>query len=87
MIFRSEDEVDQWRRLRGRKQGATLSLEQVWELSRLWYSDRMKRDFRGHTAESALEVFAALDLTSEFWSARETMQAVATPQLSDEECR
>lgn len=69
MIFRSEDEVDQWCRLHDRQRGAILSLEQVWELSRLWYSDRMQRDFRGHTPESAGEIFAALDLTSEFWSA------------------
>ena len=69
MIFRAEDEVEQWRRLHGRQRGAILSLEQVWELSRLWYADRMKRDFRGHTPESAREIFAALDLKGEFWSA------------------
>lgn len=68
MHFRSEDEVGKWCRIEGRAKGAVLRLEQVWDLSQLWYRDRMSARFRGRTAESAIDIFRKLNLTDDFWT-------------------
>jgi hypothetical protein len=44
-----------------------LTLEQTWELARLWYGDRLSPDFRGRTAEEAQTIFQRLGLQSSFW--------------------
>ncbi|MYD11198.1 MAG: hypothetical protein F4X02_14305 [Chloroflexi bacterium] len=67
LIFRSEEEVAEWRRIKGRETGAVLPLLKVWQLAQRWYRDRMSPDFRGISAERAQSVFRALGLTSEFW--------------------
>jgi hypothetical protein len=46
---------------------ATLTLEQQWELARIWYADRMSPDWRRRTAEEAEAVFASLGLAGDFW--------------------
>jgi len=67
LLFRSEEHVGTWYRSRGISKGATLSLEQQWELARLWYADRLSPDWRRRTPEEAETVFASLRLTGEFW--------------------
>lgn len=67
MFFRAEGEVDQWCTTHGRKRGAILTLAHVWELAKLWYSDRMSPDFRGRTPESVRDIFNKLQLTDSFW--------------------
>jgi hypothetical protein len=42
-------------------------LQQTWELSRLWYGDRLNPDFRGRTAEEAQAIFRRLGLQALFW--------------------
>jgi len=69
LLFRSESEIDAWRRRHGRKRGAVLKLSQVWELAKRWYQDRMAPDFRGRTAAEAQAIFRALGLNEEFWLA------------------
>jgi len=66
MLFRSEDGARAWWRDQGQT-GETLSLEQTWELSRLWYGDRLNPDFRGRTPEEAQAIFRRLGLRSPFW--------------------
>ena len=68
MLFRSEDEIEEWLRSKSRERGAVLKLEKVWELSKLWYHDRMSASFRGKTITSALEIFRSLELTDDFWT-------------------
>jgi hypothetical protein len=67
LLFRSEEDIDRWNRRRGRARGATLTLDQQWELARIWYADRMAPDWRRRTPEEAEAVFASLGLTGEFW--------------------
>ncbi len=67
MFFRAESEIEQWRRREDRRKGAALPLQKVWDLSRLWYGDRMSRSYRGRTMNEARAIFAKLDLTDEFW--------------------
>lgn len=67
LLFRSEEHVEAWYRGRGIPKGANLTLEQQWELARIWYADRMSPDWRRRTAEEAEAVFASLGLTGDFW--------------------
>ena len=67
LLFRSEEHVENWYQGRGIPTGASLTLEQQWELARLWYSDRMSPDWRRRAPEEAEAVFASLGLMGEFW--------------------
>jgi hypothetical protein len=67
LLFRSEEHVKSWYQPQGIPMGAILTLEQQWELARLWYSDRMSPDWRRRTPEEAEAVFAGLGLTGDFW--------------------
>ena len=67
LLFRSEEHIDAWCRRRGIARGATLTLDQQWQLARIWYADRMAQDWRRRTPEEAEAVFASLGLTGEFW--------------------
>lgn len=69
LYFRAKSEVEVWCQTNSRRPGAILTLSQVWELSKLWYSDRMAPDFRGRALESTLEIFRTLGLTGDFWAA------------------
>lgn len=67
LLFRSEEHVMSWYRNQDISTGAILTLEQQWELARLWYTDRMSADWRRRTPAEAEAVFAGLGLTGEFW--------------------
>jgi hypothetical protein len=67
LLFRSEEHVKSWYQKQGTPMGAILTLEQQWELARLWYSDRMAPDWRRRTPEEAEAVFAGVGLTGDFW--------------------
>ena len=66
LLFRSEEHIDTWYH-RGIATGATLTLNQQWQLARMWYADRIAPDWRRRTPEEAEAVFASLGLTGEFW--------------------
>lgn len=67
MLFRSEEEIDRWYAATGEPRGEAIPLHQVWELSKVWYGNRMSPDFRGRTAGQVAEVFRKAGLTSDFW--------------------
>ena len=67
MLFRSEEDVDRWCAATGEPRGETVPLQQIWQLSQLWYGNRMDPDFRGRTPDQVVEVFKQAGLTSEFW--------------------
>jgi len=60
--------VERWYQTRGIGTGATVTLEQAWQLGRVWYGDRLSPDWRRRTPEEAKEVFERLGLTGDFWS-------------------
>ena len=67
LLFRSEEHAERWYRRWGIATGATVTLDQQWELARIWYSDRAAPDWRRRTPEEAEAVFASLGLTGDFW--------------------
>jgi hypothetical protein len=58
--------LQQWR-AQGNRGGESLSLAQVWELSRRWYTNRLSVDFHGRSVAQVEEIFRSLNLASEFW--------------------
>jgi hypothetical protein len=47
--------------------GELLPVEQVWQLSKLWYRDRLSPEFTGRTIAEAHSIFERLGLQSQFW--------------------
>ena len=54
-----------------------MSLRQLWELSQLWYHNRLSPDYHGRTAADGEAIFTGLGLTSAFWK---TQGDLAAPQ-------
>jgi hypothetical protein len=67
LLFRSEEHIEAWYGKREGSQGAILTLDQQWELARIWYTDRLSSDWRRRTPEEAEAVFSSLGLTGAFW--------------------
>jgi hypothetical protein len=69
LLFRSEEHIRKWCKRKDLPEGEVLTPEQIWELSKLWYHNRLSVDYHGRTAEQAAEIFRQAGLQSPFWSA------------------
>jgi len=67
LFFQSEESLNEWLASREVARGAVLSIPQLWELSQLWYDNRMSLEYHGRTVEQVQEIFKKLGLISEFW--------------------
>lgn len=67
LLFRSEEDVEDWVRSTGNPRGESVPLMTVWELGKRWYHDRLRADFRGLTSQRVGETFEYVGLTSDFW--------------------
>ena len=67
LLFRSEEWIDKWCNRNNMKRGEVLTADQVWELSKLWYQDRLSVDYHGRSSRQVAEVFNQAGLTSPFW--------------------
>jgi len=67
LLFRSEEWVDKWCKCNNLERGEVLTIQQVWELSKLWYQDRLSVDYHGRSLEQVAEIFKQAGLTSAFW--------------------
>lgn len=59
LLFRSEEHIEACYLQQDIATGATLTLNQQWELARIWYADRMSPDWRRRNPEEAQALFAA----------------------------
>ncbi len=75
MLFRSEEAVDAWCEQRGVARGEVLALPRLWELSQLWYHNRLSPEYHGRTAAQVQEIFRQLGLTSSFWQTQGDLSA------------
>ena len=66
-FFRSEDTLRSWLALQPAPTGEMLTAPQIWELSKLWYHNRLSPDYHGRTPQEAAAIFEQMELTSEFW--------------------
>lgn len=67
LLFRSEEHLERWRRERGIERGATLSLQQQWQLADAWYAGRLDRAWQRRSPDEAEAVFESVGLTGTFW--------------------
>ena len=67
LLFQSEEWVDKWCKRNNLERGEILSVQQVWDLSKLWYGNRMSLEYHGRSMEQVAEVFRQAGLKSKFW--------------------
>ena len=67
LFFRSEDGLRAWCRERGAEPGPAVSVEQLWQLSVVWYGTRLHPELPRRTPEEARAIFARVGLTDPFW--------------------
>ena len=67
LLFRSEEHLTSWLDERDMKRGATMTIEQQWQLADAWYSNRLDPEWRRRTPEEAQAVFESCGLTGKFW--------------------
>ena len=67
LLFRSEEWIDKWCKRNNLERGEVLTIQQVWELSKLWYDNRLSLEYHGRSLVQAKEIFKQTGLTSEFW--------------------
>ncbi|MBN8581417.1 MAG: hypothetical protein J0L96_12160 [Anaerolineae bacterium] len=67
LLFRSEEWVDKWCKRNNLERGEMLSIQQVWELSKLWYGNRILLEYHGRSMEQVADVFKQAGLKSKFW--------------------
>ena len=68
LFFRSEEALNEWLGLKQAARGAVFSIPQLWELSQLWYHNRMSPDYHGRSMEEVQKIFKEAGLTSSFWT-------------------
>ena len=67
LLFQSEEWIDKWCKRKDLDRGEVLTINQVLELSKLWYQDRLSLDYHGRSLEQVAEIFKQAGLTSTFW--------------------
>ena len=67
LLFRSEEWIDKWCNRNNLARGEVLTTNQVWELSKLWYHNRLSMDYHGRSTEQVAGIFRKAGLKSEFW--------------------
>ena len=75
LLFQSEEWIDKWCKRNGLKRGETLTINQVWDLSKLWYHNRLSIDYHGRTLADVQAIFKQLELTSAFWQSNADLNA------------
>ena len=67
LLFRDEEAVQYWCDQSGEPYGEIVPFQQVWELSKRWYRNRMTPTYRGRSAAEAEYIFIRTGFSSEFW--------------------
>jgi len=67
LLFRSEEWIDKWCQRNHLERGEVLTLNQVWELSKPWYDNRLSLEYHGRSVEQVREIFMKAGLASTFW--------------------
>jgi len=67
LLFQSEEWIDKWCQRNDLARGEVLTIQQVWELSKLWYGERLSLEYHGRSTEQVAKIFRQAGLTSIFW--------------------
>jgi len=66
LLFQSEEWIDKWCQRNDIERGKVLTLQQVWELSKIWYVDRLSLEYHGRSPEQVAKIFKQARLTLKF---------------------
>ena len=67
LLFRSEEHVDRWCRVRGLSKQPLVSLDQLWRLAVAWYGNRLTVESRRPMGDEVQEIFQEIGLAGPFW--------------------
>lgn len=67
LLFRSEETVKAWCGARQLPVRPLVKLDQLWELARRWYENRLTPDSRRPKPDEMVDIFASIGLTGPFW--------------------
>jgi hypothetical protein len=70
LLFRAEEHIETWCGQWTQPRGATLTIDQAWQLANAWYSNKMEPDWRRATMEETEALLTRLGLTGPFWNLR-----------------
>lgn len=70
LLFRSEQDVENWCQARKRERGAVFSLQVGWRLAEAWAQNRLHPNWHERDSSQRAEMealLASLGLTGDFW--------------------
>ena len=70
LLFRAEEHIETWCGQWTQPRGATLTIDQAWQLANAWYANKMEPDWRRATMEETEALLTKLGLTGPFWNLR-----------------
>ena len=70
LLFRSEETVNRWCESNGTPRRPLITLGQLWQLSVVWYANRLTAESRRPAPDEMVGVFASIGLTGPFWDPR-----------------
>lgn len=70
LLFRGEEHIGRWCSQWSQPRGATLTIDQAWQLAGAWYGNKMEPDWRRATLDETETLLGRLGLTGPFWNLR-----------------
>ena len=70
LLFRDEEHIDRWCTQWNQLRGATLTIDQAWELAAAWYRNKMDPGWRRASVDETENLLERVGLTGPFWSLR-----------------
>ena len=67
LLFRSEEEIDDWCAQHDRSRGGVVGVVQLQQLALRWYGDRLDPDWRPRGTAQSQAILEAVGLTGPFW--------------------
>lgn len=67
LIFKNEEQIDDWCNRHNVVKGQVLTVTKVWELSKIWYGNYLDDTWTRKTPEYAESLFQKVGLTGDFW--------------------
>ncbi len=67
LLFRSEETVRAWCLARDLPVQPFITLDQLWEMAKVWYENRLTAESRRPGPDEMVEVFSRIGLTGPFW--------------------
>lgn len=72
LLFKNEAEVTSWTNRHNVPKGDLQPIEKIWEFSKVWYGNHLKKDWKKWNTKEAKELFRKFELTGRIWDLEET---------------